>query len=161
MLAGWRSLGGTASTMMTLSCVWTIPQSRATEMAVSMLSPIKGFQKCRRMARLLLTALKHQLLVCNMTFHRKKKDAFFLPVTIKVRILACRNWYKTPAVSSFILFCMMIKPRNSMLVSITSLEPQRNRTAHQRKTNHRLLPINPCKLVHRRCGYTRQAATHR
>lgn len=63
--------------MMTFSCVWTIPQSQATEMAVSMLSPIKGFQKCRRRARLLLTARIHQLLVCNITFHCKKKDAFF------------------------------------------------------------------------------------
>lgn len=47
-----------------------------------------------------------------------------LPVTINVRMLACRNCSKTPAVSGFILFCMMIKPRKSMLVSITSLKTQ-------------------------------------
>lgn len=64
-------------------------------------------------------------------------------------MFACRNWYKTPAVSPFILFCMMIKPRNSMLVSTTSLEAWRQRILHQWKTNHWLLPITACKVVHR------------
>lgn len=44
------------------------------------------------------------------------------PVTIRVRMLArCRSC-RTPAVSGLILFCMMIKPRKSMLVSIRSLK---------------------------------------
>lgn len=49
-----------------------------------------------------------------------------LPVTIRVRMLACRKSRKTPAVSAFILFCMMIKPRNSMLVSIRSLKAKKH-----------------------------------
>lgn len=42
MQAGWKSFGGVASATMTFSCERTIPQSRATEMAVSMLSPCGG-----------------------------------------------------------------------------------------------------------------------
>lgn len=54
MLAGWNSLGGAASAIMTFSCGRTIPQSRATDMAVSILSPNRGWrgrewkaQKCK------------------------------------------------------------------------------------------------------------------
>ena len=62
-----------------------------------------------------------------------------LPVTIKVRMLACRNSRKTPAVSCFILFCMMIKPRNSMLVSIRALEI----------TDHHLNTIHLSSALHK------------
>lgn len=41
MQAGWESFGGVASATMTFSCERTIPQSRATEMAVNMLSPCR------------------------------------------------------------------------------------------------------------------------
>lgn len=47
------------------------------------------------------------------------------PVTMTVRMLACRRSCSTPGVSVLSLFCMMIIPRNSMFVSIWSLV-QRN-----------------------------------
>lgn len=58
------------------------------------------------------------------------QEALDLPVTISVRMLACRNCSKTLAVTSFILFCMMIKPRKSMLFSITSLKTQSQKTGN-------------------------------
>lgn len=156
---------------MTLSCVWTIPQSRATEIAVSMLSPYRGFKKSegeqgyhwqheytnhwsiKGISSAYTSCLNPKRAAAwlfPITRKKKKKKESFLPVTIRVRMLACRNWYKTLAVSPFILFCMMIKPRNSMLVSITSLKAWRQKILHQWKKNHWLLPITTCKLVHRR-----------
>lgn len=43
------------------------------------------------------------------------------PVTITGRMLARRKSSKTSAVSGLSLFCMIVRPRNSMLVSMWSL----------------------------------------
>ena len=50
------------------------------------------------------------------------------PVTMTVRMWAWRRSCRTPGVSAFSLFCMMIRPRKSMLVSMWSLFQMKTQT---------------------------------
>lgn len=52
-----------------------------------------------------------------------------LPVTITVRMCALWRSCNTAGVSAFSLFCMMIRPRNSMFASMCSLIQRKTYTA--------------------------------
>lgn len=50
-----------------------------------------------------------------------ENTSMFSPVTMTVRMLAWWRSCSTPGVSGFSLFCMMMRPRNSMFASMWSL----------------------------------------
>lgn len=138
ILAVWPLWGGRASAMITVSCGGIIPQSRATEMAVSMLSPWrshrqskldreKGTEDCT-LGNLYISMYTTSFCLSVFTVLVKCmcSSVDILPVTMTVRMCAFWRSCRTPAVSAFSLFCMIIRPRKSILASMWSLVQRGN-----------------------------------